>query len=279
MDAQELETYEYQLSQIKLSLASDPANPELLSLKTELEDLIALTKQYIGQQQPTSSTPSTSTPSTSIAAPAASSSRTSGSRPSASSSSSAAVAAGSSGSKSKTSFKPGDDCSCRFTDGKWYPARITSISGSADQPVYTVVYKGYQTPEIVTAGDIRSASKWDNGAGDAAAAAAGAGTEKRKAEASQEELEKERKRKKNEKKAETQKAKTEEQGARQKSWQSFAKKGAKKGISIPGMQGESMFRSPEDMKPTAKVGVVGGGRGVTKTAERKRQTFQALGDD
>ncbi|BGP17650.1 hypothetical protein JCM10213_001303 [Rhodosporidiobolus nylandii] len=263
MDAQELETYEYQLSQIKLSLASDPANPELLSLKTELEDLISLTKQYIGANAPaaTSSTSATASPAPSSSKPAAP-------KPSAASTS----AAGASG--KKPSFKAGDDCSCRFTDGKWYPARITSISGSAEQPVYTVVYKGYQTPEVVTAANIRAASKWDNGAADAAAAG-----EKRKAEPSKEDLEKERKRKKNEKKAETQKAKAEEQGARQKSWQSFAKKGAKKGIHIPGVSGESMFRSPDDMKPTAKVGVVGGGRGVTKTAERKRQTFQALGDE
>lgn len=51
-------------------------------------------------------------------------------------------------------------------------------------------------------------------------------------------MEKEKKKKKNEKKAETQKAKAEEQANRQKGWQSFAKKSAKKGVSIPGMAGE-----------------------------------------
>ncbi|GAA6028653.1 hypothetical protein JCM8097_007330 [Rhodosporidiobolus ruineniae] len=273
MDAQELETYEYQLSQIKVSLQSDPNNQELLNLKTELEDLITLTKQYLGASTSTS-TAATSSSSTASPAPSAATAAKPKPAPSAAASSSSSSAAGA---KKAASFKPGDDCSCRYSDGKWYPARITQISGSTDQPVYTVVYKGYDTPEVVTAQNLRAASKWDSGAELAAAAG-----EKRKAPATElgkEDLEKERKRKKNEKKAETQKAKAEEQGARQKSWQAFAKKGAKKGISIPGMSGESMFRSPEDMKPSAKVGVVGGGRGVTKHAERKRQTFQALGDE
>lgn len=67
----------------------------------------------------------------------------------------------------------------------------------------------------------------------------GGGGEKRKAgEPSAAEMEKEKKKKKNEKKAETQKAKAEEQANRQKGWQSFAKKSAKKGVSIPGMAGE-----------------------------------------
>ncbi|GAA5898495.1 hypothetical protein JCM6882_007797 [Rhodosporidiobolus microsporus] len=273
MDAQELETYEYQLSQIKEALAKDPANEEMLNLKKEIEDLIALTKEYLGAQAPAASTSASASP-----APSSAAAKPKLAASSSASSAKASPAPSSSGAAPKPTFKTGDNCSCRYSDGKWYPARITHISGSADQPVYTVVYKGFDTPEVVTAANIRAASKWDNG--NEAAAAAAAASEKRKADSSNlEDSEKERKRKKNEKKAETQKAKAEEQGARQKSWQSFAKKGAKKGISIPGMSGESMFRSPEDMKPTAKVGVVGGGRGVTKTADRKRQTFQALGDE
>ncbi|GAA6015751.1 hypothetical protein JCM10207_008785 [Rhodosporidiobolus poonsookiae] len=266
--AQEIETYEYQLAQIKQGLQADPSNQEMLNLQTELEDLIALMRAQLPAPTASSSSaapkpkPSTSASASASASPAPSST----------------AATGAAGAGAKPKFATGDNCSCRYSDGKWYPARITHISGSADQPVYTVVYKGYNTPEVVSASDVRAASKWDNGDAPGAGAGGGGG-EKRKAEPSRDDSEKERKRKKNEKKAETQKAKAEEQGARQKSWQSFAKKGAKKGISIPGMSGESMFRSPADMKPDAKVGVVGGGRGVTKTAERKRQTFQALGDD
>ncbi|GJN90257.1 hypothetical protein Rhopal_003258-T1 [Rhodotorula paludigena] len=281
MNQEELETYE-----IKLSLAKDPGNAELLTLKSELEDLIALTRQYLGASAPSggASAPGTAATTTSVSpatrpASAASTSGPSSSRAPASAGSSSAAGAA----KAPPRFATGDDCSCRYSDGKWYPARITSISGSADRPVYTVVFRGYDTPEVVQAGDVRALNKWD--AKEAAEReregereAAG----KRKAgdaQLSKDELEKERKRKKNEKKAETQKAKQEEQAGRQKSWQSFAKKGAKKGIHIPGVSGESMFKSPEDRNPNAKVGVVGGGRGMTSVAQRKRQTFEALGDE
>ncbi|GAA5903627.1 hypothetical protein JCM5296_001373 [Sporobolomyces johnsonii] len=265
MDAQELETYEYQLAQIKLGLAKEPTNTEYLTLKDELESLIALIKESLGAQAPApppaaaSPAPSSAKPSTPrSAAPSASTSRPASAQP-------------------KHDFKSGDDCSARYEgDGKWYPARITSISGTSDQPVYTVVFRGYDTPEIVSAKDVRPPSKWD-----AATSAGGSGVgEKRKlGEPTKEDLEKERKKKKNEKKAETQKMKAEEQNAKQKGWQAFAKKSAKKGVSIPGLQGESMFRSPDDNNPNAKVGVVGSGRGMTKAQERKRQTFREGDDD
>ncbi len=199
------------------------------TLEKELEDLIALTKEYLSSRAPAAST-SASTSS----APAASSS-TSKAAPAAASRPKAAPS-----SQPKVQFKAGDECSCRYTDGKWYAARITQISGSADQPVYTVVYKGYDTPEVVTASDLRPSFKWDSGSGAGGGSGPAAG-EKRKAaaEPSKEDLEKERKKKKNEKKTETLKARTEEQAAKQKGWQAFAKKGSKKGIHIPGVKGTS----------------------------------------
>ncbi|GAA5832224.1 hypothetical protein JCM5353_008204 [Sporobolomyces roseus] len=253
MDPQELETYEYQLAQLKLGLAKDPSNTEFLTLKEELESLIDLIKQSIA---PSSAAPSTSR--TTAPAPPASD-------------------------KPKREWKSGDDCSARYTgDGKWYPARITSVAGSSEQPIYTVIFKGYDTPETISQKDLRPASnQFGNGAPSSSAPLLGGGGEgKRKAgEPSAAELEKEKKKKKNEKKAETQKAKAEEQANRQKGWQSFAKKSAKKGVSIPGMAGESMFRSPADMAPQARVGVVGSGKGMTKAQERKRQTFLGGEDD
>ncbi|GAA5895516.1 uncharacterized protein JCM6883_001532 [Sporobolomyces salmoneus] len=258
MDPQELETYEYQLAQLKLGLAKDPNNTEFLTLKEELESLIDLIKQSIAP-----------TPAPAPPPPVAS---TSTSAPSTSTET-----------KPKRLWKTGDDCSARYAgDGKWYPARITSVSGSTEQPVYTVIFKGYDTPETVTQKDLRPASnQFGNGATNPSTAPPTSGLgEKRKAgEPSQAELDKEKKKKKNEKKAETQKAKAEEQASRQKGWQSFAKKSAKKGVHIPGMTGESMFRSPADMAPQAKVGVVNSGKGMTKAQDRKRQTFLGGEDD
>jgi len=188
-------------------------------LKEELESLIDLIKQSIAPSSAAPPPPSAPTPSTS---------RTTAPAPPASE-------------KPKREWKSGDDCSARYTgDGKWYPARITSVAGSSEQPIYTVIFKGYDTPETISQKDLRPASnQFGNGTPSSSAPLLGGGEGKRKAgEPSAAELEKEKKKKKNEKKAETQKAKAEEQANRQKGWQSFAKKSAKKGVSIPGMAGE-----------------------------------------
>jgi len=210
-------------------------------LKEELESLIDLIKQSIAPTPSSAPPPPAPVPSTSKSA------------------STSTTTTSTSESKPKKVWKSGDDCSARYTgDGKWYPAKITSVAGSTEAPIYTVIFKGYDTPETVTQKDLRPASnQFGNGAAPANAGpplgGGDAGGGKRKAgEPSQAELDKEKKKKKNEKKAETQKAKAEEQANRQKGWQSFAKKSAKKGVHIPGMTGESMFRSPADMVPQAK---------------------------
>jgi survival-of-motor-neuron-related-splicing factor 30 len=88
----ELEAYEYQLSQVKLSLEADPGNVELTTLKGELEEIIDLTKQALG---------------------------VSGTK-------AAGVAEGSSKGKGKSKekgFKAGDEVSARYKDMKWYVPR------------------------------------------------------------------------------------------------------------------------------------------------------------
>jgi survival-of-motor-neuron-related-splicing factor 30 len=125
----------------------------------------------------------------------------------------------------KHNLKAGDDCLARYSaDQKFYPARITSVGGADENRVYSVTFGGYESTEIVAHGDIKPMTE----------------SKKRAIQLSEEDLEKERKKRKNEKKADTQAAKAKEQGAKQKSWQSFAKKSTKKGIVIPGMTGESL---------------------------------------
>ncbi|KAI5475293.1 hypothetical protein MNV49_001635 [Pseudohyphozyma bogoriensis] len=252
MDASDLEQYEYQLSQVKLALAKDPSNAELLSLRDEVTSLITLTKEILAASGPPASASASPAPAA-AAAPKPSSSKAAP-RPS----SATPTPGGSTPTPSAAtlSLKSGDKCQARYSgDGKFYPARITSIGGSDSNRVFSVIFEGYDSTEIVSSGDIKALSEG----------------KKRALEVSEEDLEKERRRKKNEKKNETKAVKTQEQGERQKSWQSFAKKGAKKGLS--GVGGPSMFRSPDDGNPNAKVGVVGSGKGMTTIADRKRQTF------
>lgn len=60
------------------------------------------------------------------------------------------------------------------------------------------------------------------------------------------EREKEKKKLKGEKWMEKQRARADEAKGRQNSWQKFGKKAAKKGIHIAGLEGKSVFQTPDN---------------------------------
>ena len=122
-------------------------------------------------------------------------------------------------------FKAGDTCLALYhADRQYYPAKVTSVAGSDQHRVYSVIFAGYKSTELVQADEVKPVEQ------------------KRKVgELTEEEKEKDRKRKKNEKKADTQQVKAAEQANKQQSWQKFAKKSTKKGVVIPGMTGQSKF--------------------------------------
>lgn len=68
-----LKTYEQQLAQVQGALATDKGNEELINLEAELTNLIALTKQLIGQGEEPQPSSSGSTKKTSTSAAAATS--------------------------------------------------------------------------------------------------------------------------------------------------------------------------------------------------------------
>lgn len=221
-------SWQYQLSQIKLALAKDPTNAEYLTLQEELQSLIDLTKQYLASQQPSEPAggagASTSAGGAGAGAGKASQAGKQQRAQDLKAGSSSAAAGASAARQQHPAFKTGDECMARYSgDGRFYPARITSIGGSENNRVYSIIFQGYSTTELVDSKDVKPLN--DN--------------KKRELVEIQEDPEKERKKKKYEKKAETKAAKTAEQGERQKTWQSFAKKSTKKGVVIPGMQGES----------------------------------------
>ena len=53
MEKDDLETYQAQLAQVDAALSSDPDNTELSSLKSELQELIELTKATLAQLEET----------------------------------------------------------------------------------------------------------------------------------------------------------------------------------------------------------------------------------
>ncbi len=125
----------------------EPDNTELQSLKTELEELITLTETAIAELKPP--------------APAAKLTETWSSKESVSRPSQHVVdridEAAATAPPSAASFSVNDTVLARWVSGDnaFYPARITSITGSSSNPVYLVSFKSYATVENLTAKDIR----------------------------------------------------------------------------------------------------------------------------
>ncbi|KAE8371568.1 hypothetical protein BDV26DRAFT_275797 [Aspergillus bertholletiae] len=153
----EVKEFKLQLETVQSSLQVDPDNTELQSLKTELEELINLTETSIAELKPPA--PSTSKPSLPIKEPGPrdsySTSQTGYRRPTVEQTEESAPPA---------SFSINEHVLARWTSGdnSFYPARITSITGSSSNPVYLVSFKSYGTVESLTAKDLRPISGNDS---------------------------------------------------------------------------------------------------------------------
>lgn len=253
MDKADLETYQVQLSQVEMALSADPGNAELESLRSELQELIQLTQVALSQAEAAASSKAESSRKAATVTP------------------------------SKT-WTAGDECLAKYSaDGSWYPARITSIGGAADNRVYSIVFKGYNTTELVKSVEIKALpANYQYTAPEA--------SNKRKLTKAEEE-EREKKKKKNEKKLEVKAAKAKEQNNKQATWQKFAKKSEKKGVHIAGVSGTSIFKTPDNPLGRGEnrsrlssssyhlltrhhvVGVTGSGKGMTEVTQRGKHVF------
>lgn len=223
----DLEAHEVQLSQVELALAKTPDDAELQDLAAGLRELIELTKAAQAQAQAAQAKPEPTRK---------------------------ASQAGSSGTSGKT-WAAGDECLAKYSsDGNWYPARITSVGGAADNRVFSIVFKGYNTTELVKAHELKAlTASYLSGPGPYSGGSGGSGGAGSKRKLSkEEEEERERKKKKNEKKLELRATKAKEQNEKKATWQKFAKKSEKKGIHIAGVAGTSIFKTPDN--PLGKGG-------------------------
>lgn len=255
MDKTDLETYQVQLSQVELALSTDPSNAELASLRSQLKELIELSQEALALAE------------------AASSSKSDNRK--------AAI------STPSHTWSAGDECLAKYSgDGAWYPARITSIGGAAENRVYSIMFKGYNTTELVKASEIKPLPpNYAN--------VTPSSSNKRKLSKVEEE-EREKKKKKNEKKLESKAAKAKEQMQKQATWQKFAKKSEKKGVHIAGVSGTSIFKTPDNplgkgvfitmlsrqLSDTSRlVGVTGSGKGMTEVASKSKHKFEVQDDE
>lgn len=133
---------------------NDPENAELQNLKTELEEVIALTESAIAELKPAAAP----IPSETASPIPVKEKWSKENHP--------AYQAGyrksdaeppTEDSQTPISFNVNDTVSARWKsgDGAFYPARITSITGSTSKPVYIVTFKNYATTETVSAKDIK----------------------------------------------------------------------------------------------------------------------------
>lgn len=140
-----------------LGLLNDPENGELQNLKNELEEVIALTESAIAELKPAVAPVPTKKSSPPLV------------REKWSKENHPAYQAGyrktdpepaNEESQTPISFNVNDTVSARWKsgDGSFYPARITSITGSTSKPVYIVTFKNYATTETLSAKDIKPIS-------------------------------------------------------------------------------------------------------------------------
>lgn len=109
--------------------------------------------------------------------------------------------------------------------------------GSQDSPLYTITFKGYTSSTNVPLASLRPHDP---------SAPVPKPQPKRPAHDQLSEREKEKKKAKGEKWMEKQKARADEMRGKQNSWQKFGKKAAKKGIHIAGLEGKSVFQTPDN---------------------------------
>ncbi|BFZ60239.1 hypothetical protein YB2330_001267 [Saitoella coloradoensis] len=247
MSAQDVEQYEYQLSQVTQALEADPSNKELQSLKAELSDLIALTKSYLTEASKEATQTQTSSSGSAFK---------STSQPAKTS--------------EKVSFKVGDEVMAKWVSGdkEWYPAKVTVVSGTEGKHVYTVQFTQYGTIETLPSGnnirplDASRKRTYEDLAPAFTSSAPGPEKKKKVVEYKEPTI----KKPKAPPKAEL--------DAGKKSWQAFASKvGKKKGVKV---SGDSMFRTPD---LGGRVGVVGSGKGMTKdVGTRGKHVYQLDGE-
>ena len=140
---------------MEAALKADPENKELANLASELKEIIALTETVLAEERGPTVTPptsaSTSTPANGPGRRTNDSKRDSPSTP---------VENNATGTGAVHSFTVGDNVLARWTSGDnaFYPARITSITGSSKNPVYIVKFTTYNVSETLSSQHVKPLS-------------------------------------------------------------------------------------------------------------------------
>lgn len=150
----EIKEYNLQLETVALSLQNDPDSTELQSLKTELEEVIALTESAISELKPAPALEQTSV------TPAVKEKWSRENHPAYKAGYRPPEGQAEPEEAPQTTFSVNDTVLARWKsgDGGFYNARITSITGSSANPVYIVQFKNYGESATLRVKDIRPLS-------------------------------------------------------------------------------------------------------------------------
>ena len=150
----EVREYKLQLETVSLSLQNDPDNAELQGLAKELEEVITLSETTLAELKP----PSAPAPATQPTPPP---------KEKWSKENHPAYQAGyrkpeveEEPSHTPTAINVNDTVLARWKsgDGAFYSARVTGVTGSKSNPIYTVRFQKYNTTENLSAKDIKPLS-------------------------------------------------------------------------------------------------------------------------
>ncbi|MCJ1477825.1 hypothetical protein MMC13_006498 [Lambiella insularis] len=284
----EVKEYKLQLETVQSGLQADPENAELQNLKIELEEVITLTKTAIAELKPAPAPAPVKKPST----PPVKEKWSKENHPAfqAGYRRPAAPQSPVDEPEAPVAFSVNDNVLAKWKSGDkaFYPARITSITGSSSHPVYIVTFKSYATTETLSAHEIKPISndskkrKADGTSGTPSVPSfpvnsnvISAAADINPALASQ--IKKEpsmvgdgparpakipRKVKANK-----------ELEAGKNKWQDFSTKGKSGKVA----KKDSMFRTPDGVN--ARVGFTGSGQQMRKDPTRSRHIYQQGGED
>lgn len=152
---EERKQYEEQLELVIVSLKDDADNAELLALKDELGQMVKLLDDSLAELKPKAGASKPAPEKSSILPP--SEQKWSRENHPAFKKPSAHVVEEKEQEQAPVSYQVNDNVIAKWITGDkaFYPARITSVTGSSTAPIYTVKFKSYDTVETLRAKDIR----------------------------------------------------------------------------------------------------------------------------
>ncbi|KAI1638246.1 hypothetical protein F4809DRAFT_639761 [Biscogniauxia mediterranea] len=285
---EDIKQYQEQLDVVNAGLKDDAGNAELLALKSELDDALALLSETLAELKPTKAPPKPKAPSPPPV-------QEKWSRENHPAFKKAAPAEEKELDAGPVSYKVNDNVMAKWLSGDkaFYPARITSITGSSTAPIYVVKFKSYDTTEQLRAKDIRPVAQKRKADGTPAntttpfsappqppapsvssnpgVISAAASINPELAQKSKEEALKNA----GEAKPKAKKIKaTKELEAGKSKWQEFNTKS--KFAKGQKAKKDSMFRTPEGVN--GRVGFTGSGQAMRKDPTRTRHIYQANDD-